>query len=103
MLGLILLYWIGKYYYKLAEEYEKSKWGYAVIGVISYYAGAFIAGFVIAIVAPTFINSVSDVQLGLIALPFGLAITCGLYFLLKNNFKKNHKNPLDELEDIGKI
>ena len=34
MLGLVLLYWIGKYFYKLAEEYDKSKWGFAILGLV---------------------------------------------------------------------
>lgn len=102
MLGLIIIFWIGKYYYKLAEEYNKSKWGYAIIGVLSYYTGSFIAGVVIAIVAPSFIDTASSIALSLIALPLGLLAAYGLYKLLENNFKKNHVKVVDELENIGK-
>ena len=45
MLGFILLYWIGKYFYKLAEKYQKSEWGYALLGIGSYYGGILLAGF----------------------------------------------------------
>ncbi|TDN87659.1 hypothetical protein DET49_111107 [Salegentibacter sp. 24] len=38
MLGLLLLYWIGKYHYRLAGEYDKSQWGFTILGIVAYYA-----------------------------------------------------------------
>lgn len=102
MLGLILIYWIGKYYYELADEYGKSKWGYAIIGVVAYYFGTFVAGILIAIIAPTFISTASTIGISLIALPLGLLATYGLFTFFKKNFKKNNINSIDELDDIGK-
>jgi len=37
MFGIILIYWVGKYFYQLAIEFNKSKWGYAVLGLATYY------------------------------------------------------------------
>ena len=37
MLGLLLIYWIGKKYYELATEHNRSPWGYAILGVFVYY------------------------------------------------------------------
>ena len=34
MLGLLLIYFIGKYFYDLAAEFEKNKWLYAILGVV---------------------------------------------------------------------
>jgi hypothetical protein len=44
MLGLVFIYFIGRYYYKLAENHNRSKWGFAVLGVATYYGGTFAAG-----------------------------------------------------------
>ena len=39
--ALIFIIIAGKYFMQLAEQYGKSKWGYAALGIISYYGGAF--------------------------------------------------------------
>ena len=92
MLGLILLLWIGKYFYRLAEEYNKNKWGIAILGVASHYMGTFIFGVVFGIVAeivsPGYVNTMNNLLLGIIALPFG-ALNCYIvYNLLERIWKK---------------
>jgi hypothetical protein len=37
MLGILLFYFIGKSFYKLAEIYDKSKWTFAVLGVATFF------------------------------------------------------------------
>ena len=44
MLGFLLIYFIWKYYSELAVEHNKSKWGYALLGIATYYIGTFIGG-----------------------------------------------------------
>ena len=39
MVGLILIYFTGKAFANLAEEYNKGKWLYGFLGVFSYYGG----------------------------------------------------------------
>ena len=51
MLGLLLLYFVGKYFYNLAKEYNKSNWGFAILGIVVYYGGIIIFSFIIGIVA----------------------------------------------------
>ena len=51
MLGLLLLYWIGKYFYKLAEAYDKSKWGFTILGIVVYYAGIVVLGLILGAIA----------------------------------------------------
>ncbi len=82
MLGLLLIYFIGKYFYDLAIKYAQSKWGYAILGVIMYYAGAFMGGILIGIfmeLTGSNVAGTNDFVLGLIALPFGL-LTCWLFY-----------------------
>ncbi|WP_291866277.1 hypothetical protein [Maribacter sp.] len=103
MLGLLLLYWIGKYFYKLAEEYNKSEWGYAVLGILVYYGGIFffglIAGIIGEIVSPGFSETFNETLFGFIMLPFGILSCYLLYKYLEKTWKKNR--PKNEIDTIG--
>ena len=106
MLGFVLLYWIGKYFYKLAEEYNKSQWGFAILGVVVYYAGIFlfgvIAGIIAEIISPGFVDTFSDSLFGILMLPFGILSCYLLYKYLEKTWKKNNPNPNNLINEIGK-
>ena len=103
MLGLILLYWIGKYFYKLAEEYEKNKWAYAILGIVVYYGGTLSCGVLIGIIAeivsPGFIDATNETLLSIMMLPFGILGCYLLYKYLEKTWKKNM--PINEIDEIG--
>ena len=104
MLGLILIYFIGKKFYDLAQEFGKSAWGFAILGVVIYYVGTFIAGIVIALgyeISNTSIDGMSDLALGFIALPFGVLSCVGLYYYLRNIWQKNKEANKPNIEEIG--
>ena len=102
MLGLILIYWLGKKFYKLAEEYNKSQWGYAILGIVTYYAISIVFATVILFIMESFSNTLNDYVLGLVAMPFGL-LAC---YLLYKYFEKtwDYKNPKNDIliDQIGK-
>ncbi|GAB5400405.1 MAG: hypothetical protein Aureis2KO_19900 [Aureisphaera sp.] len=106
MLGLVLIYFIGKNFYTLAEKHNRSKWGFAVLGVVSYYAGAFIFGILLGIYIELWgsmsIDDYSDLALGFMAMPFGILTCIGLYQILKRIWKKETKVDEDLIDDIGK-
>ncbi len=106
MLGLVLIYFIGKYFYKLAEEFGKSKWGFAILGVVSYYGGAFLGGIILGLLSLVWddfqVEYMSDMQLGLMAIPFGILMCIGVYSLLKRIWTKNKKKEVVSIDDIGK-
>jgi len=93
MLGIFLLYFIGKAFYNLAHEHQKNKWGFAIAGVVSYYAGTIFGEIVIAVVYELVleksIDSFPQVALAFMALPVGLASCWGFYSLLKRNWSKS--------------
>lgn len=103
MLGILLLYWIGKYYYKLAEKYNKSEWGYAILGVFSYYGGTILAGLITGIAAellyPGSIENTNETVLGILMLPFGVLTCYLLYKYLEKTWEKN--KPENEIDKIG--
>ena len=95
MLGLVLLYFAGKAFYELAGNHGRSKWGFAILGVLSYYGGLFIGGIVIALVFELgFSQSVDDVNellLSVMAIPVGVLTCWGLYKGLEARWKKSDK------------
>ena len=51
MLGIVLIYWLGKYFYQLAEKYNQNKWLYAILGIVVYYVSQLFFGFVLGILS----------------------------------------------------
>lgn len=93
MLGLLLIYFVGKKFYDLADTYNRSKWGFAILGILSYYGGIFFGGVVIAILYEInmegAIDNLSDTVLGLMGLPIGILACWGFYKILESNWKQN--------------
>lgn len=105
MLGFVLIYFLGKYFYDLAGRYNQNKWGYGILGVVVYYAASFIAGVIIVITleitSPGKIDTIGDSMLGIISLPFGLLAAWGLYKILEKRFiNAPETRPLNSDSDI---
>ena len=89
----------------MAEEYDKSKWGIAILGVVSYYLGTAALGLILGVVDVVFelnINFDNTILMTLIALPAGLLVCYLVYSLLKKNWKKNIIKEAVSIDDIGK-
>ena len=90
MLGLILIYFVGKAFYDLADKYNKSKWLYAILGVSSYYGGllltAFGIGLFLGIFFPEVLESANEMLLSLSSIPFGVLICYLFYYFLKKSW-----------------
>ncbi|MEM7656799.1 MAG: hypothetical protein AAF399_11770 [Bacteroidota bacterium] len=102
MIGLFLIYFIGRAFYNLAHDHDKSRWGYAILGVFSYYVGAFFGGIMLGVVLELSSNMEYDWVAALIALPFGIGACVGLYFILKKSWEKVEVNHEAIIEEIGK-
>lgn len=103
MVGLVLLYFVGKAFYDLAALNNKSQWLYAILGVGSYYAGLFVGGILIAIGYELFVGSIDDVNdtlLSLLALPIGVLVCWGFYRLLKARWEKKQTSTDSEEEAL---
>lgn len=105
MLGILLIYFLGKGMYTLAQKHDKGPWPFAILGVVTYYAGTFLAGIVLALMVPSLIEGSDDLGsrllLSLISVPFGLLAYAILYFSFKNKWEKApaislHEDILDE-------
>lgn len=105
MLGLLLIFFIGKYFYKLSEEYNQNKWLFAILGVVVYYAAGFAFGLILGILDLLFewnLDFDNMFGINLISIPLGIAACYGFYFLLKKKWEKSVVLVKDEIQDIGK-
>ncbi|WP_346881493.1 hypothetical protein [uncultured Algibacter sp.] len=106
MIGLICAYFIGKYFYKLAKDYNQNKILYCVLGVISFYFGALVLGsfllyYIIGFRLYAF-KGFSFFGSGFITMPFGIASACLFHYVLEKQWKKAKYSIKDDIEDIGK-
>ncbi|MBR9859397.1 hypothetical protein GYB22_01330 [bacterium] len=106
MLGLIFIYFVGKYYYDLADKYDRPRWGFAIAGVATYYGGmfifAFLLGIIIGTVNPGFLDNTSEAALGIMSIPLGIISTVVLYQILKRSWAKQEPVFDDTaLQEIG--
>lgn len=94
MLGLVLIYFIGKTYYTLAEKHNKERlWLWAILGILSYYGGAFLLGIIIFLYLDLVGSNVDIENLNkgleiLLGLAGGIIGTVGLYQFLKYRWNK---------------
>ena len=91
MLGFVFVYFLGRYFYRLAEAHQRSKWGYAVLGVLFYY----FSGVLMAIAYVAFQELVGsgydeeqDQALELAAIPAGFLGCYLLYQWLKRRWSR---------------
>ncbi len=101
MLGLLLIYYIGKYFYRLSEEYGKKKWLYSILGIVSYYSGAILFGLgwglYIEVSGQYQLYEADSWVIELAAIPFCLA-TCILFYMLLRHLWSS-KDTIDTLDD----
>lgn len=105
MLGLLLIYFIGKWFYDLASEFNQSKWLFAILSIVVYYAAILIFGFVLGLLILLFdwqINLENNFGINLLAIPIGLLADWAFYEFLKMRWKKKIVLVKDEIDDIGK-
>jgi hypothetical protein len=106
MIGLIWIYFIGKPFFRLSEEYYKNKWLFAILGIASFYLGQLIAGAIMGFVSVLLdyhIEKLGDLLLGLMCLPFGLLASWGLYRLLKKRWENEQRPDEKAMNEAGII
>ena len=106
MLTILLIYFIGKRFYDLSEEYNQNKWLYAILSVLIYYVSGMIILSGIALldifVFEWGFDWDSYFGINLLGVPIGLLTVWGFYALLENRWKKSVVVVKDEISDIGK-
>lgn len=104
MLGFVIIFFIGKFYYELAQEYYKKRWLYGILGIIIYYSGTVIGTFILGTLDELInlgINWGSSYNLLLIQLISGMGSAGLCYFVFWRKWKKEDMLVKDEIQDIG--
>jgi hypothetical protein len=96
MIALLCIYFVGKAFYDLAIRHKKSKWGFAILGVVSFYAGLFIGGVLIVVaytlISPGAIDDVNDKVLDAMGVPVGILACWGFYKWLESRWNRSPKS-----------
>ncbi len=109
MIGIFLIYWVGKKYYDLAIIHGRSPWGFAILAVAIYYGSQFFIGVIIAIIWPEFFENMSYSEekiINISGIPIGLGVWYLNYLYLKKKWEANGELSMEdyesEIEKIGK-
>jgi len=107
MLGLILVFFVGRAFYNLAKEFNKTPWLYVIIGIGSYYLGIIIyslaVGLLVGIFNPDLLEGSFSIVIGLTAIPFGV-LACYLYYsMLKKDWSKRPKSSVELDQYVSKF
>lgn len=107
MLEIVAVVLIGRYFYKLAEEYGKSKWAFPLIGIVAFYGTYLVVSVLYGIYLYSndpYINEadINPFMVLLIGMPIGLGAVTLLYKLLESNWKKNAKKDSPNIDEIGR-
>lgn len=103
MLGILLIYWIGRSFYNLAELSNKSPWGFAIAGIGVYYGVQLVLGVLMHIFLDVETMSYEGVKgLDLSAAFVGGIATYGFYQYVKKEWSKPQERASDPdiLDDI---
>lgn len=97
-----MIYFIGKNFHSLAGDHGKNQWSFAILGVGTYYACTFSFGILLALTMglynPSALEQMSDLVLGLMAVPVGLLGCVGLYYILKAVWERKKNMAKEQLE-----
>lgn len=105
MLEILLVIYIGRWFYRLAEKHNKNKWLVGILGALSFYAFILISGFLMGVVFALMENEaffeLPDIVIGLLCIPFAIFGTWGLYRILKNSWERLPKTSDRVIDDGG--
>lgn len=102
MVGIVLLYFVGKAFYDLAAIHNRQKWLFAIIGLGSYYGGLFTGGIALGILSEAGVvdlNDTPDIVLGIMALPVGVLCCWGTYRYLKSTWERAEEEATKDVLD----
>ena len=105
MLGIFLIYWVGKKYYDLAIKHNRSKWGYTFLGIGIYYFAQIIFSISLYFIFPEKMENIdyqTENKFGYLAITVGVLVWYVLYLYLKKRLGKVEITLEDDIESIGK-
>ena len=103
LVGLVLVIAIGNAFYRLAESHGRSKWTFAILGVVSYFVSSFTFGIISVLMLDVFAPMTSALQnlplIYLLQIPIGLLCCYILYRILRHQWRKSSRHSDNNLLD----
>jgi cytochrome b561 len=110
MLGIFLIYWVGRKYYDLAIRHGRSAWGYCILAIVIYYGSQFFLGIILALSMPELmanLDSGEEMALNFIGIPISLGVWYSVLVYLRKKWEAIEESMADkyesEIEKIGAI
>lgn len=101
-LGYIFVFYIGFYFYRLAENHQKYKWLFAIVGIATYFTGSVIYPLYLRFFS---INEIPIAEVSKITIQsFFIGIICVfvLFHILDFIWTRKEKTNQKEIDKIGK-
>lgn len=97
MLEILILIFVGRYFYKFSKDNNMKPVLWTIIGVLSYFVGAFVMGLIVGILNPRILDNLLTLTLlGLVSGLIGVTIT---FFIMKAQAKNATPSSESEVLD----
>ncbi len=109
MLGIFIIYWIGRKFYDLAAIHNRSPWGWAILGVVVYYGTQLLFGMLAYLASPSTFDNMdkgSELMFNLVGVAVGALVWyVFLQYITKkweNESEQTYENINDKIDNIGR-
>jgi cellobiose-specific phosphotransferase system component IIC len=101
-LGYIFIFYIGFYFYRLAENYKKNKWLFGFLGIINFIIGSFSYLLFCRLFNSVEFNKENLSSIGLKGFISGVIFSILIFQILNFIWSRKEKKYNNELDKIGK-
>ncbi|TMM28809.1 hypothetical protein FDT66_12950 [Polaribacter aestuariivivens] len=101
-LSYIFIFYVGFYFFRLAENHQKNKWLYGFLGIITYYSSSIIFMLFLKIFHEEEIGDFDFVSITMKSFLIGLLSIFFLFQSLSFIWGRKKKNKEKEINKIGK-
>lgn len=101
-LAYIFIFYIGFYFYRLAENHKKNKWLFSAVGIATYYVGTIIYTLFLKLYHKEEISDFDFVSITIKSFLIGLLSVFFLFQLLSFIWSRKKKVKAKRIDKIGK-
>ena len=100
--GYIILFYVGFYFYRLAENHKRNKWLFGFIGIATYFFGILVYPLYVRFFYDDEINEFDISAISLKSSLIGLLFVFFLFQLFSLIWSRKKKTNKKEIDKIGK-
>ncbi|PQJ77717.1 hypothetical protein [Polaribacter porphyrae] len=103
IIGYIILFYVGFYFYRLAENYKKNKWLLALVGLLTFFLGYFVYLIYYRFFVFEELDDFTYPEIGFKSFLVGIITTFILFQILNIVWGRKLKKSESEVDKIGKL